>query len=251
MTIAFWPGLGGDTAAFCEIGPVLAARGYPATVVDPRYGRRDDWSLAALGSELAGTGADVYAGHSWGGAVAVEAASIRPPRALVLLDGGHIGQPDFVAFGGNADPELAVQEVRAQHDDFRWPTWEAYLDFVREQTPRWSEELEQAARSGMRVVDGEILPPFDGAELERIVRAYHDYDPSLLLPALPRSTAVLLVVAHGDEFDSERERFVERFRQLVPAADVERVDSGHDVVWGVGPPLGDLIADWLSRRLGE
>jgi hypothetical protein len=61
----------------------------------------------------------------------------------------------------------------------------------------------------------------------------------------------VLVVAHGDEFDSERERFVDRFRQLVPAADVEQVDSGHDVVWGVGPPLGDLIADWLSRRLGE
>jgi pimeloyl-ACP methyl ester carboxylesterase len=250
MTIAFWPGLGGDTAAFCEIGPVLAARGDPATVVDPRYGRREDWSLAALGSELAATGADIYGGHSWGGAIAVEAASIRPPRALLLLDGGHIGQPDFVAFGGNPDPELAVQEAVAQHEDFRWPTWEAYLDWVRKQTPRWSDELEEAARSGMRVVDGEILPPFDGAELERILRAYHAYDPNCSLPALPDSTAVLLVVASGDEFDDARASFVERFRRLCPAADVEQVESGHDVVWGMGPPLGGLIADWLSRRLG-
>jgi pimeloyl-ACP methyl ester carboxylesterase len=250
MTIAFWPGLGGDAATLCEIGPVLAGRGYPASVVDPRYGLRDDWSLGTLASELAATRADVYAGHSWGAAVAVEAAAIRAPRALVLLDGGHIGSDDFAAFGGSPDPETAIQEVRAQHDDFRWPSWEAYVDWVRGQTPRWSDELELAARSGMRVVDGEILPPFDGPELERILRGYHAYDPSRSLAALPPSTAVLLVVAHGDEFDEARRRFVERFRQLVPAADVEHVESGHDLVWGVGPPLGDLIAAWLSRRLG-
>lgn len=250
MTIAFWPGLGGDASTLCEIAPVLAARGHHAFALDPRYGLREDWSLAALASELAATGADVYAGHSWGGAVAVEAALIRAPRALVLLDGGHIGRADFAAFGGSADPETAIREVRAEHETFRWPSWEAYIDWVRGQAPRWSDELEVAARSGMREVDGEILPPFDGAELERILRGYHAYDPTRALAALPTSTAVLLVIAHGDELDAERERFAARLQDLLPAADVERVDSGHDVVWGVGPPLGDLVAAWLSRRLG-
>jgi pimeloyl-ACP methyl ester carboxylesterase len=251
VNIAFWPGLGGDAETLCEIAPVLDARGYPATVIDPGYGQRDDWSLGTIASDLAASGAEIYAGHSWGGAVAVEAAAIRAPRALVLLDGGHVGQPDFVVFGESPDPEIALQEARSQHDECRWPSWQAYVDWVRGQMPRWSDELETAARSGMKVVEGEIFPPFDGAELERILRGYHAYDPTRSLAHLPDSIAVLLVVAHGDEFDEARARFVDRFRKLVPNADVEQVESGHDVVWGVGPPLGDLIADWLSRRLRE
>jgi hypothetical protein len=31
----------------------------------------------------------------------------------------------------------------------------------------------------------------------------------------------------------------------VPQGEIREVDSGHDVIWGLGPALGELIADWL------
>jgi pimeloyl-ACP methyl ester carboxylesterase len=115
MTIAYWPGLGGGAASLIEVEPVLRERGLDVVVVDPRYGRRDDWSLGALAEELASSRADVYAGHSWGAAVAAAAAVLSPPRALVLLDGGHIGPRDFHRLGAAA-PSGQAMRVASGHD---------------------------------------------------------------------------------------------------------------------------------------
>lgn len=100
MKLAFWPGLGGEVGSLGAVESVLADAGIDVVTVDPRYGTREDWGLESLAAELVETGADVFAGHSWGGAVAATAASESPPRALVLLEGGFIQPPqgeEFVA----------------------------------------------------------------------------------------------------------------------------------------------------------
>ena len=53
----------------------------------------------------------VLAGHSWGGAVVVAAAALRPhdARALVLLDGGHIDPGNWP----DAQPEASFAELLA------------------------------------------------------------------------------------------------------------------------------------------
>jgi pimeloyl-ACP methyl ester carboxylesterase len=165
MKLAFWPGLGGGALSLAEIAPALAERGVDAVAIDPRYGVRSSWRLAPLATELADTGADVFAGHSWGAAVAALAAGRRRPQALVLLDGGHISPPEFVRFGACATLDERIAEIRGEHAAYRWPSIQAYLLFSRSTAPRWNTTIEQMALEGMRREGQEVLPPFDADEL--------------------------------------------------------------------------------------
>lgn len=249
MRLAFWPGLGGGATSLAEIAPVLEGRGIEPQTLDPGYGRRDSWELDPLARELATTGADVYAGHSWGGAVAARAAVLRTPDALVLLDGGHVSPAEFPAFGAKETLDERVAEIRATHAGYRWPTVEAYLEYTRAESPRWNDAIEAMALEGMRQEGGEVLPPFDADELEAIVRGYEGYDAAATLAALPDGLPVLLVAAapQPDQV-AAREPLLQRFAELVPRGTTSHVDAPHDVVWGLGPALGDLVADWLEAE---
>jgi pimeloyl-ACP methyl ester carboxylesterase len=247
VRLAFWPGLGGGSKTLIELEAPLAERGIDATTSDPLYGNRTDWRLGTLAAELAATGADVYGGHSWGGAVAATAAAESPPSALVLLDGGHLGPRDAPLFGSAPTADERVAEIRRDHAGYRWPSLDSYLDVCRENSPRWNDLIEAAALEGMQQRDGEVLPPFDEDELERILRGYEEYDPVATLSRLDPHVRVLLVLANAeDEHAVARTELGDRFIRTVPHARVERVANGHDVVWGLGPALADLIADWLE-----
>jgi len=250
MNLAYWPGLGGGTSSFAEVGPVLQARGIASYVVDPRYGDRTDWDLESLASELIATGADAYVGHSWGAAIAARAAVREPPAALVLLDGGFISPSEFALFGAKPTLDERVAEIREEHARYRWPTREAYLEFARSESTRWNATIEADALESMRYEDGEVLPPFDADELELIVRGYERYDAPSTLSALPADVRVLLVAATPplERADGHAD-LLERFQDLVPRGDVRQVESGHDVIWGLGPALGELIADWLFAEV--
>lgn len=248
-TGAFWPGLGGDALSLTEVAPVVARRGVSFTALDPGYGRRGDWALDTLARELAETGADVYAGHSWGAAVAVEAAALIPPQALVLLDGGYLGPSELAGADADADPapERASAALRAEHEALRWASVDEYLAWVRPQLPRWNHDVEAMVLSGLREEDGQVLPPFDADELHRILRDYDGYDAPVALGRLAPGLPVLLVVADDPpELEEPRERLLARFCKLVPRAEVRRVSCGHDIVLGLGPALGELIGDWLG-----
>jgi pimeloyl-ACP methyl ester carboxylesterase len=250
MRLAFWPGLGGGASSLAEIAPVLEERGIESVTLDPRYGRRDDWGLETLAAELAATGADVYAGHSWGGAIAARAAVRWPPAALVLLDGGHVSPAEFPSFGGKETLDERLEEIRTIHAGYRWPTEEAYLEYTRSESPRWNDTIEAMALEGMRRDEGEVLPPFDADELEAIVRGYEAYDSAATLAALPDDVRVLLVVATPrPEHVAPREQVLQRFAELLPRGTIRHVESPHDVVWGLGPALGELVADWLAAEV--
>lgn len=251
MRLAFWPGLGGGATSLAEIGPALAERGVESVTLDPLYGRRDSWALELLAGELAATGADAYAGHSWGAAVAARAAVLRAPCGLVLLDGGYVSPAEFASLGAPETLEERVAEIREIHGGYRWPTTEAYLAYVRSESPRWNEAIEEMALEGMRHEEGEVLPPFDADELETIVRGYEGFDAAATLAALPAGLPVLLVMATPQpEHAASREALLRRFTEAVPRGTIRHVDSPHDVVWGLGPALADLIVDWLvSERL--
>ena len=250
MKLAFWPGLGGGAGSFAEITPVLAARGIDCLVIDPRYGRRSSWELEPLAEELVDSDADVYAGHSWGAAIAACAAVRRPPAALVLLDGGYVSPPEFAQFGAKATLDERIAEIREEHAGYRWPSREAYLEYCRSMSPRWNGTIEECALEGMRYVDGEVLPPFDADELESIVRGYESYDAPATLAALQPDVRVLLVAASSDpERAAATGELRDRFSELVPQGDVRDVASGHDVIWGLGPELGELLADWLLAKV--
>jgi pimeloyl-ACP methyl ester carboxylesterase len=239
MRLAYWPGMGGGPGSLDEVAPILRAAGVDAFVVDPRYEERREWGLDALAAEVAATGADVYAGSSWGGAIAARAAVERAPRALVLLDGGHFGTRDY----GN-DPSRELAEVRRLYEeDWRWPTWDAYLEFKRGTGPRWNETIEAIAREAAEMRDGEVRFAYSVETFERIFRAYQGYDAPATLASISPETRVLVVAA---DLDKGRRKLARRAQKLMPHADVRLVDSGHDVVWDKGPELGHMVAEWLA-----
>jgi pimeloyl-ACP methyl ester carboxylesterase len=240
MRLAYWPALGGGLTSFAEVAPVLATAGVESFVVDPRYGTRADWSLSALATELAATGADAYAGSSWGGAVAACAALLRPPRALVLFDGGHFATTDF-----GDDAEQQVEDVRRSYEEeMRWPTWDAYLDWSRSTSPRWNDAIETMAREGAELRDGEVRFAYSFETLEAIVRAYQAYDAVATLRELSPDTRVLVAAA---DLDEDRRRLARRAEELLPHGDVRLLASGHDVVWDKGAEIGHMVAEWLRR----
>jgi pimeloyl-ACP methyl ester carboxylesterase len=249
MKLAFWPGLGGGATSLAEVGPVLALRGIESVTLDPLYGRRDSWDLEMLAGELAATAADAYAGHSWGAAVAARAAVLRPPAGLVLLDGGYVSPAEFPSLGSAETLDERVAEIREIHGGYRWPTAEAYLTYIRSESPRWTDEIEAMALEGMRHEEGEVLPPFDAEELEEIVRGYDAFDAAATLAELPdRIPTLLVMTTPRPEHVAAREALLQRFAELVPRGTIKHVDSPHDVVWGLGPALGELVADWLEAE---
>jgi pimeloyl-ACP methyl ester carboxylesterase len=249
MRLAFWPGLGGGASSLAEIGPALEARGIESLTVDPGYGGRDTWEIDALARELAATGAGVFAGHSWGAAVAARAAVARAPRALVLLDGGYVSPSEFPSFGAKDTLDERLAEIRAIHAGYRWPTEEAYLEYTRSESPRWNGTIEAMALEGMRHEGEEVLPPFDADELEAIVRGYEGFDAAATLAELPGDLPVLLVLATPQaDHVAPREALLRRFIELVPQGTIRNVESPHDVIWGLGPALGDIVADWLESE---
>ncbi len=73
----------------------------------------------------------VLAGHSWGGAVVVAAAALRPhdARALVLLDGGHTDPGNWP----DAQPEASFAELLAMlAAEPHPPTWDALAEILAE-----------------------------------------------------------------------------------------------------------------------
>jgi pimeloyl-ACP methyl ester carboxylesterase len=215
MKLAFWPGLGGESDVLDALAPAFEEHGIHPVVLDPRYGDRADWSLDTLAQELVATGADVYAGHSWGAAVAARAAAIGSPSRLVLLDGGFIAPPEFVGFGAEPTADLRVASILRQH----------------------AEMVEQ----------GEALA-LSGPQLEAIIRGYEQYDATATLAALGELPVLLVVARVDDQVLAARDALLARFVELVPRGAVVEVDASHDVVDDMGPALARLLADWLLEE---
>jgi hypothetical protein len=163
MRLALWPGGGGEPADLAPLEPALRAASVEPLLLDPEYATRSDWSIETLAGVLAATGADAFGGASWGGAVAATAAVQAAPRALVLIDGGHFGGPDF--------SPAAIDEVLASADDLGWrhgaetlePIFRAYENYDATQT---LTRLDRATRvllvaAGKNELSTAVLPRFE------------------------------------------------------------------------------------------
>jgi hypothetical protein len=162
MRLALWPGGGGGPADMAPLGPSLRARDVEPTFMDPAYSTRADWRMSALAEELAATGADAFGGTSWGAAVAATAAAASPPRALVLLDGGHFGGPDFPASTMDEVVELAEQGKLPTDVETTRALFRAYVDYDAVQT---LGRLDRATRvllvaAGRNEFSLELIPRF-------------------------------------------------------------------------------------------
>jgi pimeloyl-ACP methyl ester carboxylesterase len=191
-----------------------------------------------------GIGRFAYVGWSWGASIGVHLGARHTERleALVLLDAGHTDIP--------GDPEQPLEEILAglseQQERYRFDSWDTFFAAARDTRPRWRPALEERLRAGMHEVDGAIVAR---ADRRAAAAAWHG-----LLQEQPSSThatlgetdlPILLVTASGNDTAAE----LGRFRDAVRHAEIEAVDSGHDLLAIAHEETIALVAAWLTSAL--
>jgi pimeloyl-ACP methyl ester carboxylesterase len=253
-TVVCWPGLNLYAhAQFDEAGPVWAERhGLQVRAVEPPgwtspplpaegYGPR---ALARLVAPLVAADA-AFLGWSWGASIGVHLAALAPPglRALVLVDAGYTDLQDDPEFQERSIDEL-LGDLGA--DEFRFESWDAYLEAARGRVAAWRPALEARARAAMREEDGWIVPRLApeafaaalyGVAVERPSEALADIRCPVLLVA---ATGTLARLGEGP---------LDRFRDRVPHAEVVTVEGGHDLLADAPEETAELVGSFLARTI--
>jgi pimeloyl-ACP methyl ester carboxylesterase len=264
VPVVFWHALGpvttGEYAA--ELAGPLVARGAHLVAPDgpghgaspklPRAGYRTralaqvlDALLDDLGTERA-----VLIGHSWGAMVAAHYAAARSERvsAVVLLDAGYgdaRDQPGVELMSY----EQRLAQARAANESWRWADWDAFDADARDGLRRWTPELGEIFRAGLRedgdAVVARVAPEARAAIQDELYRA----SITSTWSALAQLPVLMLVASEPAELETYRAEAVARFQAALPAAEVRRMEgAGHDLVADLGPELGELVAEWLARE---
>jgi pimeloyl-ACP methyl ester carboxylesterase len=255
--ILFWHALGpaASGATIGEAAPVLAERGYRIAAVDgPGFGasqllpheRYELEPLLALLDRIVDTlgfERPVLIGHSWGGALAVNAAARRPAAALVLLDSGHIDYATLPDVNPDEPWESWLETARQRQAE--WPNRDAFEHDLREGTTRWSPELLDCFLPGLHDVDGRLV----GAPAEARAAAMRGLARRNVSDAWPALAGLptLLLLATSEPWGAQNRELVARFEAAVPHAQIRWLEGAtHAILADCGPALGDEIADWLD-----
>jgi pimeloyl-ACP methyl ester carboxylesterase len=233
------------------IAPDLPGFGGSAAVGDAAAYRPD--ALAELLLELLDRLAiarAAYVGTSWGATIGCHLAASAPQRvsALALLDGGHVDAADQPGFEVDATLAERVKAARAQLGAFRFRRVDDALNAVSDDYPRWTPQLEESWKAGLRFVDGRVRPRLRPDVYAAAVHGLAVAPPSPTWPAIAAADIPVLLLT-GDQLAGDRPRqdaARARFAAALPQADV-RVAEGQrsDLVAGMGPLLVPLLGDWL------
>jgi pimeloyl-ACP methyl ester carboxylesterase len=259
--LVFWPGLNPFGAlALNEAGPIWADEyGLRVLAISPPgigetsalpaeaylLSRLSDLVVRLLDAlEL---GRVAYVGFSWGASIGCHLAARAPERlrAFVLLDAGYDDVPD-----DGRELEGRIADMQAMQNDFRFPSWEAFLAAARERRPRWRPALEAQLRAGMREEGGEIVPTAApdaaGAALHGVIVE----PPTAQLDAVGESGLPVLLLTSGERAgDDEGRAAVKRFQVSVPQAEIVHLqDAGHDLLADEPDRTIRAVGEFLRRQ---
>jgi pimeloyl-ACP methyl ester carboxylesterase len=261
--VLFWHAIGDHTGLqMAEAAPILAERhGLRVAALDaPGFGASpaldpDDAERLTLASvaPLATAAADalglerpVFAGASWGGAVALAAAGLQPERlrGVALLDFGY--QP--VRDTGESLSDLRAH-WRAQ-EGFRHPSWAAWRKDAKAYFRRYTEALDEALRAGFREEDGEVVSIMGPDLYATVVWALRRDPPTRYFDAVAASglPVLLLVAAEPAETRADREGHIAEFTARVPQTEVVQVEGArHQLLEDDPEQVAALLGSWAAR----
>jgi pimeloyl-ACP methyl ester carboxylesterase len=236
--LLFWPGLNPwGELQLVEVGPELARHGFHVLSIAPPIVDDPDAYLPSRLAQYAvsiaderGIGRFVFMGHSWGGSIGVHVAADHPDRVerLVLLDAGYAD----VELTKTRD-ELAA-EFESEQAAFAFETWDDFFAWVRTRVRRWRPSLEPRYREGMIEREGKIVARPPARIAAWAMHGVAAEPPSATWERI-RVPVILLV-------SSENTRDLEPFRRALTEAQIEIVDSGHDVVEDAPDRVVALVA---------
>jgi len=255
----------GNGRSFAELAPVLASEyglrviapdlpGYGESPAVPIHAYDPRW-MADLAAELLDAleiERTSYVGASWGGSIGCQMAVRHGERidSLVLLDAGYQDLVDLPDFAQLTDLLTLTEVMQGADAGLRFGSWDEAVAGLRADTTRWSPALEEAWRAGMVEQDGGVRSKISGEIWGAVLHGIVD---APCLPTFPAIRALgvpvlLLTATLPAEEQPLRERCIERFLAAVPDAEVRRVEGAqHDLVGEVGPPLAQLLGEWLRE----
>jgi pimeloyl-ACP methyl ester carboxylesterase len=260
--VLFWHALGDHTALQpIEVAPTLVAR-YGAHVLGvdaPGFGgsrrlpdeRYDMPALVELASRVAdalGLEKFTWLGSSWGAAIGVHFAVTHPERltGLALLDGGYF-DPEWQ---GSTALEDLREHWRAHPEYFRFDSWDAVIDDARAAFTRWTPGIEEVVRSAYREADGEVVSIMGPDVYAAAMHGLHAAPPTRELGRLGSTDVPVLVLAATEpkERAEARRPDLERFEQLVPAAEIRGVPNARHLMLEDTPEeVARSVGEWLAR----
>ena len=181
-----------------------------------------------------------FVGWSWGASIGVHLGARHADRllALVLLDAGHTDIP--------GDPQRSLEDVvadfSAEHERYRFDSWESFFAAARETRRAWRPSLEERLRAGMHEAGSAIVARSDARAAAAAWHGLLQEQPSSAHEGLGlRGLPVLLVLASENDTSAE----VERFRAAVPQVELRIIDSGHDLLAEAPNETIDVVSTWL------
>jgi pimeloyl-ACP methyl ester carboxylesterase len=255
--ILMWPGLGATGGYFAAVAEAMPGR---AVCVDPPgfgdsppletydYGRLVELASAMIGA----CECQAFVGHSLGGFFGATIASDPPPalRAVVLIDGGHLGMREFVALGQPA-PEASRAELLswAKENEQRYPDWDTAVTKLAEMIGgEVTPALEAYAREVLVERDGEIQSRSPAELVADMLVVAREHDPDVA-----RDIAVPTLLMAGAQPPETRAIREPAWRRFADASPQVALRVGED--WRHNPILQDpegsseLIAGWLAAHL--
>lgn len=261
--VLFWHALGDHTALqpidvapslVSEYGAHVFAADAPGFGGSPRLPdeRYEVPALVELAARLADALAlDTFAwlGSSWGASIGVHFAASHPERltGLALLDGGYF-DPDWE---GSTALDDVREHWRGHPEYFRFDSWEAVIEDARAAFTRWTPGIEQVVRSAYRETDGEVVSIMGPDVYAAAMHGLHAAPPTPELARLGETGVPVLVLAATEpkERAEARRPELERFAQLVPAAEIHRVPNARHLMLEDAPEeVARTVGEWLVRH---
>jgi pimeloyl-ACP methyl ester carboxylesterase len=260
--VLFWHALGDHTALQpIDVAPTLVAQ-YGARLIAadaPGFGgspRLPDerYEMPAL-VELAARLADELAleefawlGSSWGAGIGVHFAATHPERltGLALLDGGYFN-PDWE---GSTALEDLREHWRGHPEYFRFDSWDAVIEDARAAFTHWTPGIEQVVRSAHRETEGEVASIMGPDVYAAAMHGLHAAPPTRELARLGQTGVPVLVLAATEPTERAelRRPELERFEELVPAAEIHRVPNAcHLMLEDAPEEVARAVGEWLAR----
>jgi pimeloyl-ACP methyl ester carboxylesterase len=255
--ILMWPGLGATGGYFAGVAEAMPSR--VVSVDPPGFGDSaplDAYSYDALvqlvSAMIGACECQALVGHSLGAFFAATVASDPPAqlRAVVLIDGGHLGVREFAALGQPA-PGASGAELLAwvSENELRYPDWDTAVARLAEMIGgEVTPVLEAYAREVLVERDGEIASRAANELVADTLAVGREHDPQVARDiAVP---TLLIVGAQPPETRAIREP---AWRSFADASPLVELHVGED--WRHNPTLQDpqasskLIADWLRGHL--
>lgn len=255
--ILMWPGLGATGGYFAGVAEAMPSR--VVSVDPPGFGDSaplDAYSYDALvqlvSAMIGACECQALVGHSLGAFFAATVASDPPAqlRAVVLIDGGHLGVREFAALGQPA-PDASRAELLAwvSENEQRYPDWDTAVARLAEMIGgEVTPVLEAYAREVLVERDGEIASRAANELVADTLAVGREHDPQVARDiAVP---TLLIVGAQPPETRAIREP---AWRSFADASPLVELHVGED--WRHNPTLQDpqalskLIADWLRGHL--